>query len=132
MPKRIEKSNAEIQAALQGCGGIIGIAARQLGMSPRTLSRRIEQTPSLAETLYHVKEGMIDYALGVVIKKGMEGHLPSMKWILRRFAPDRGYGVRTSRTRVLELEKEQLLREQARHIFEAFRPWFEDTPVDER
>lgn len=92
MPSRINITDAEIQAALEHFGGIVGFAARYLGMSPRTLSRRISRNPDLCLTQYHIQQGILDHALGAVIARVRAGDFKAIRWWLNRFGADLGYG----------------------------------------
>ncbi len=132
MPRRIERSDEEIMAALQGCGGIVGFAARLLGMSPRTLSRRIAASPDLANTLFDEEQGILDAAQDRVIRAIRSGDVAASKWWLLRFGADKGFALRYARTKVADPHEAELLRRQALHIMQAFAPWFEETPEDQR
>ena len=94
MPKRITSTDEDIRASLERFGGIVGIAGRHLGMSPRTLNRRLAADPNLKTTLYHVHEGITDIALGVMIQRVHAGDPKACFWWLDRFGAERGYGRR--------------------------------------
>lgn len=115
MPRRIDISDAQIQAALERFGGIVGLAARHVGMSPRTLNRRIAANPQLKDTMFHIREGMVDHALGAVIVRVRAGDFKAIRWWLDRFAADRGYGLARQPCDVVDpAETARLLRSFAK------------------
>lgn len=121
MPKRIDRSDKEIQAALERFGGIVGFAARHLGMSPRTLSRRIDTNPDLQLTQFHIMEGITDDALGAVIRRLHAGDSKVCFWWLKRFGAERGYGCHRAACEVVEpAEVARRLREFAKICPEIF------------
>lgn len=129
MPRRIDRSDEEIQAALERFGGIVGFAARHLGMSPRTLSRRIDKNPDLQLTQFHMLEGITDHALGAVIRRVHAGDMKACFWWLNRFGADQGFGRHRARCEVVEpAEVARRLREFAKICPEIVGD-YEDTDV---
>src|SRR4051794_40426370 len=47
MVARISIGSHEIRSAFRSCGGSVGIAARKLGISTKTLRRRLAEDPTL-------------------------------------------------------------------------------------
>ena len=100
MGARLDPTNREIKEALQHFYGAVGPAAARLGMSTRTLQRRIEESPSLSESAYHARETLVDYAEGALRQLCLTGHWRSMIYYLETHARDRGYGLRKVTTAV--------------------------------
>lgn len=121
MPRRIDRSDEEIQAALERFGGIVGFAARHLGMSPRTLSRRIDKNPDLQLTQFHILEGITDHALGTVIRRLHAGDIKACFWWLDRFGAERRNGCHRVGCEVVEpAEMARRLQEFAKICPEIF------------
>lgn len=100
MGARVYLTNSEIKSALNRFHGAIGPSAALLGISTRTLQRRIEASPSLTETAYQARETLTDYAEETLYKLAASGHFRSMTYFLETHARDRGYGLRRVTTTV--------------------------------
>jgi hypothetical protein len=90
VPAYIAISEARIRVALLRSGGHIAEAARQLGISPRTLSRRLQtlgraDPPDPAEVEWVRMIAMVKEAM---LKKAVAGHGPTQRWILKTYCPD--------------------------------------------
>lgn len=100
MPRKIRHSPTQLRDALNASGGVISAAARLLGMSPRSLKRRIAADPAVVLSNDEIRDQMAGMAMMQVMTLGRGGDFRAIKWFLQRFAPERGYGVHRARSRV--------------------------------
>ena len=91
-------SDADIIEALQKYRGIVTSAAKQVGMTRSSLSRRIHRTKHLEEELHEIRETAVDDAEHMLFQKIEEGHVASIIFFLKCFGKDRGYVERPERT----------------------------------
>lgn len=80
----IRYTNAQIEAAIKGSGGVIGRIARTLGAEWHTVRRRIDASPRLLELWRDECETVDDLAESVLIKSIQDGDTGSAKWWLER------------------------------------------------
>lgn len=119
MPTLANLTDKQIMQALERTYGVIGNAARALGVSTRTLQRRLAANPKLIETAYDVRETIYDIALWNIIQSIESGDWRSAKWYLDRFATDRGYGTRRTIARAMAQEKaDRLVAERTAFLAE--------------
>lgn len=60
MARKTEFSTKRIAEALKSTGGLVHVAARALGCSPKTIYRRLETVASLRELLHDLREFELD------------------------------------------------------------------------
>lgn len=82
---------ADYVYALEQSYGIVGKAAKMLGIKTEVLQRKIESTPSLMNLPRILKQERIDEAEYQLAKQVEEGVLPAITYTLSRLAKDRGY-----------------------------------------
>lgn len=92
----MRRSRSEIASALIRNHGVVGLAARDLGISPRNLSRRINSSDYLQHERVAIAEQTYEQMFKAVMALALSGHWPALRWGLDTFARDRGYGVRRS------------------------------------
>ena len=98
-------SDADIIEALQKYRGSVTSAAKQVGMTRSSLSRRIHRTKHLEEELHEIRETAVDDAEHMLFQKIEEGHVASIIFFLKCFGKDRGYVERPERPRKDRNEK---------------------------
>lgn len=79
-------------AALRENGGIIGAAARHLGIDPSSLRERVSKYEVLQRAKAEGEEYVKDRAETNVVKDIEGGSVSSSKWYLAQKAKERGYG----------------------------------------
>jgi hypothetical protein len=77
--------------ALKATGGFITHAADLLGCNYTTIERYIRKDPSIAVENQQIKEGRLDLAESVVMKKLKEDDLDAAKYYLKYMGRTRGY-----------------------------------------
>lgn len=98
MPRRIDRDDAEIKNALRRHGGLVAEAAHALGMSPRTLGRRLARNSSLRDFDRDLHQEISDIALHTVICRIFSGDpRAAMWWLVRR---DPRFSLQLSRSDV--------------------------------
>ena len=88
----------DIIKALRKYRGIVTSAAKEVGMTRSSLSRRIHRTKHLEEELHEIRETAVDDAEHMLFRKIEEGHVASIIFFLKCFGKDRGYVERPERT----------------------------------
>ena len=81
-------SDADIIEALQKYRGIVTSAAKQVGMTRSSLSRRIHRTKHLEEELHEIRETAVDDAEHMLFQKIEEGHVASIIFFLKCFGKE--------------------------------------------
>lgn len=79
--------------ALRKAGGIVGKAARELGIERSSLTQRIARNPVLQKAKAEGEEYVSDTAEGNVTKAIDDGDVSTSRWWLAQKAKSRGYGV---------------------------------------
>lgn len=98
MPRRIDRDDVEIKNALRRHGGLVAEAAHALGMSPRTLGRRLARSSSLRDFDRDLHQEVSDVALHTIISRIVSGDpRAAMWWLVRR---DPRFSLQLSRSGV--------------------------------
>jgi hypothetical protein len=105
-------SNRQIISALGQSLGVVGFAARLLGVSRQTLQRRIEANPALPEAIEDGKANARDMAWAQIYTRLQEGDGPTLRWYLDHYGVERGHGSRRPETRVLDADELEALAVQ--------------------
>jgi hypothetical protein len=96
MPANKKKApEGDIAPLIDPLRGNVAAIARRLGVSRRTVKRRIDANPELKEALHDAREGMLDDAESVLYAKCLAGDTRAIIFFLRTQAKDRGYSLRT-------------------------------------
>lgn len=101
MPATIHITDERMQAALTTTGGNLALAARLLGISRRTLARRVTDNPSLLED---AEETLCDEAMARVLKAIGEGDGGMARWYLSRYGHERGFGPHSPEVKAMTPE----------------------------
>lgn len=89
----------EIIEALQRRMGLIGAAAKDLGVTRQSLEQRIKRSPTLQQVCTDIRQSALDICEGVVMRHAVvDGDPGSAKWLLDRLGKERGYSRRTEVT----------------------------------
>lgn len=96
-PKR-QHTNKAILAALHETAGMVYLAARRLDCNPKTLYRRIKNSPALQEAIEKQEGELLDIAESQLRRKIVDGDADTIKWWLPRKGKKRGYGDRSELT----------------------------------
>ncbi len=84
-------TRGEVERALTYSGGLIGIAAKRLKTSRRTLERYLVRYPSLKAHQLQCRELTKDEAEWALIGAAKKGAPWAVQWILKYLGRDRGY-----------------------------------------
>ncbi len=77
-------TQAQLEAAIKGSGGIMATIARRVGCDWHTAKTRIEKSPTLMRLLEDESETIDDLAESVLIKAIQDGDTGSARWWLER------------------------------------------------
>ena len=77
--------------ALENAGGVMAHAAKQLGISRQSLSKRVKKSPRLQEKVAECKEAKLDIAESELMKLIKKGNLGAICFYLKCIGKDRGY-----------------------------------------
>lgn len=89
MPAAIQLTDEDMQAAMVKSRGNVALAARLLGVSRRTLARRLASNPNLMDDPEEIQS---DLAMAAVLRGILDGDPKMAKWYLRRYGHKRGFG----------------------------------------
>lgn len=105
-PVEREVSDEELVAALRDARGFKTVAAKRLGISPATIARRAERSPSLRRAIDDIEEERLDMAESKLLVAINEGQPWAIKFLLSFKGRGRGY-VET------QVQEHRLTQEQA-------------------
>jgi hypothetical protein len=74
--------------------GNVAAMARRLGVSRRTIKRRIDASSELREALEDAREGMLDNVESVLYERVLAGDTRAIIFFLKTQGRDRGYSLR--------------------------------------
>lgn len=77
--------------AIERCYGVVGKAAKMLGIRRETLQRKIDMTPSLQHLVKTCRQERVDEAEFQLAQQVEEGVLAAITYTLSRLGKDRGY-----------------------------------------
>lgn len=104
-------TNARIIQAVQAARGLIGVAARQLGIDRAALCRRAEKSPAIAEAIADARALSIDVAELQLAEACKQGESWAIRFLLQTQGRDRGYAPRSDDAPQDEQLSEQELAE---------------------
>ena len=84
-----------IENALKSAAGNVSYAARELGVSRSTLYRRINESPTLQQSLVDSREELVDIAESALKNEVLNGNITAIIFTLKTLGKDRGYVERT-------------------------------------
>lgn len=93
MPRNEKLRADDVAAALLKARGLVSLAARQLGVTPKTVRRYIEQYATVREAREQAREELCDLAEGRLFNAITEGRSWAIKYFLSTQAHDRGYNL---------------------------------------
>lgn len=103
MPAAIQLTDERMQVAIAMAGGNVALAARLLGVSRRTLARRLAKNPALMDDPEEIRR---DQAMAAALAAIGRGDVKMVRWYLSRYGHERGFGPR--RTKVERMTPEAL------------------------
>ena len=89
--KRHRWTDDELIAGLKSAGGMVHLAARQLGCAPSVIYRRLKQSARLREVLDDQREEFLDIAEASLKRKVIEGDGWAVCFTLKTLGKARGY-----------------------------------------
>ncbi len=93
MGQRVNRlSVGDVRYALKHNRGLLSYAAKFLGVSPQTLGSFVENHQELKITINEERSKFCDLAELKLIEKVESGSEPSILFVMRTLAKDRGYG----------------------------------------
>lgn len=95
---RTPRTTEAISRALAAAGGRVSYAAIILGMTPKSLRRRIQDSEELTSLRDEIQEFRIDIAESKLDKKVLEEKYPAIQFLLESQGKSRGYTKRTEVT----------------------------------
>lgn len=101
--------------------GNVKAMADELGVSRRTVDRRINESVKLQEALRQSRQTMIDNAESVLYNKVLAGNMTAVIFFLKTQGKNRGYTERREE-RVMNIDVTQLTDDQLRRIAEGEDP----------
>lgn len=90
-PKNTKITVEQVEAALKQTNGNIAAAARLIGCSRFTVHTRINESPTLRQTIIDGKEAIIDHAESALRRAVLEGEGWAVMFTLRTVGKNRGY-----------------------------------------
>jgi hypothetical protein len=88
-------TDAELKAAIKTRGGVLSLAAADLGVTRQTVHGRVQASEELQAFVREVEAEVLDAAEGVIMTSIEKGDGPMARWFLERKGRERGYGTRT-------------------------------------
>lgn len=96
-PKK-RRTDAEIIAALKATGGMVYLAARQLGCEPKTIYNRRDKSKAVYDAIEQQRGELVDMAEVGLKKAIIEGNVTAMIWVTKTQGKNRGYVERQEHT----------------------------------
>jgi len=96
MRKYRRYSTDEIVRALEKANGLISVAARLLGCTPKTIYRRAEESPRVREIIENAREELVDIAEIALRSALLRGESWAVSMVLRTLGRSRGYSEQLS------------------------------------
>lgn len=81
----------QLQTLLEENKGNLAAVSRRMGVSRTAIYNRINESPTLQQTLADARETMLDNAESVLYKKVLEGSTPELLFFLKTQGRNRGY-----------------------------------------
>lgn len=94
MPAKPKHSDKATAKALTDARGMIGLAARTLGITRQALHARIKQSEFLQEALEDARETALDMAEHQLFEAADRGEPWAIKFFLSRVGKHRGYSLK--------------------------------------
>ena len=91
MARPLEFTPDAVAEQLIKAGGIITVAARALGCTPKTVRAYVNRYKACREALAEGKEGRKDFVESALFKRITEGDTTAIIFFLKTQAQDRGY-----------------------------------------
>jgi len=91
-------SKKHLIATLQKTGGLISLAARELGISRQAIHKRIADDDSLREELNEIREVDLDIAEAKLKQSIRKGDAWAVRFYLQTLGRERGYVTRSETT----------------------------------
>lgn len=88
---RQKRTDAEIIVALKATGGMVYLAARQLGCEPSVIYRRRDKSKAVAEVIEAQRGELVDMAEVGLKKAIIDGNVTAMIWVTKTVGKSRGY-----------------------------------------
>lgn len=89
-------TNAAIEKAIEGSGGVIGKIAKKLGSNYNTVNRYLKKHTQFDELIKIEQDRVVDKAEDNIIKSIEKGHIGNSKWFLQlvaeRYQPSANIG----------------------------------------
>jgi acyl-coenzyme A synthetase/AMP-(fatty) acid ligase len=85
-------TNAEIESALCRHGGVVSLAAIELGVSRQAIYYRLSVSPHLRAKADDQRGEFLDYCMEAILQGIKARHGPTLRWYADHFMRDRGYG----------------------------------------
>lgn len=86
---------SEIIAALKNTGGMVYLAAKQIGCTADTIYTRAKTEPVIQATIDAERGEMVDIAEAGLKKQVLEGNVTAMIWVTKTLGKNRGYVERS-------------------------------------
>jgi len=86
-------SIGELAKALEGAGGCVSAAARQLGISRQAVYNRIKTSDRLQDVIWEARERTLDSAEECIRQAIEKGDVPAARFVLQQLGRHRGYGI---------------------------------------
>ena len=96
--KRHRWTDDELIAGLKSAGGMVHLAARQLGCAPTVIYRRLKRSERLREVLEDQREEFLDIAEASLKRKVIDGEGWAVCFTLKTLGKSRGYVERKELT----------------------------------
>ena len=109
-------SDAHIIQAVVSSHGLLSAAARNLGVEPAVLRRRIEKSARVAAAVADARELSVDVAELMLLQACKQGESWAIRFFLQTQGRDRGYAPRTDDSTTDELLSEHELAEQEQRL----------------
>ena len=95
-PKAMMPSLEDYEAALRQSKGVVGLAAKSLGVTERTIHRKLEEYEELRLVLRELREAECDtcelYLAKIIRSEGHRDQFKAIKWFLETHGRRRGWG----------------------------------------
>ena len=89
---RVNGHTAEqVIEAIEHSNGLLAAAARELGISRRTVYNYVTKYPTIAKALEDARETNLDYAEGQLMKAVKAGNVTAIMFLLKTVGKSRGY-----------------------------------------
>ena len=92
LPREKSYTDKKIIAAIKAAGGILSVAADELGCDRSLIYKRSHENPEIQAAIEEARESILDMAEGVVFTAVSSGDVDTAKWVLARQGRKRGYG----------------------------------------